>query len=184
MSHSTMGIDIVLPEWSSLGRISRNTITFGFNSLWPSDAIWGHRALLILAQVMIYCLMAPNYYLNRCWVLISIVLWHSSENIIIERPEDTSYENKIENCISKSCSHLPRDNELIDSYRWADEAHVINNTKGLVQERRNSSAVVMGLRLSCTYPLIHTVAFVVLLKPTYPILFLFHVYCTLVLNIK
>ena len=33
----------------------------------------------ILAQVMACCLTTPSYYLNRCWLIIKGVLWHSHE---------------------------------------------------------------------------------------------------------
>ena len=36
-----------------------------------------------LVQVMACCLTAPSHYLNQCWLIISKVLWHSSEDIII-----------------------------------------------------------------------------------------------------
>ena len=52
---------------------------FSINS-WPSDAIWRHRSGITLAQVMACCLMAPNHYLNQCWLLISEVFWHLFEN--------------------------------------------------------------------------------------------------------
>ena len=172
MSHSIIGIDMVLPERSSLSRLSSNNIIFCFNilrprqngrcfpddifkciflnenrwisikislkfvpegpinnipalfqimawrrpgdrplskpmvvcllthicvtrpqwdnSLWPSNTIWGHRSISTLTQVMAYCLMAASYCQNQCWLLISKVLWHSSECINIGRPEDTS----------------------------------------------------------------------------------------------
>ena len=48
------------------------------NSLWPSDAIWRHRSRSTLSQIMTCCLTAPSHYLN-CWLLISEVLWQSSE---------------------------------------------------------------------------------------------------------
>ena len=47
------------------------------DSLWRSDAIWGHRTGSTLAQVMAWCLMAPSHYLNQCWCIISRVLHHS-----------------------------------------------------------------------------------------------------------
>ena len=79
------------------------------NSLGPSDATWWHRTestldqvmtcclmapihYLILGwlrtestldQVMTCCLMAPSHYLNQCWLIISKVLWHSSEGNFI-----------------------------------------------------------------------------------------------------
>ena len=49
------------------------------NSLWPSDTIWSHRSGSPLPQVMACCLMAPNHYVNRCWLLISEALRHSPE---------------------------------------------------------------------------------------------------------
>ena len=61
-----------------------------FNSLGPSDAIWHWRSWSTLVQVMACCLMAPSHYLNQCWLIISKVLWHSSEDIIIKRFEDTN----------------------------------------------------------------------------------------------
>ena len=60
------------------------------NSLGPSDAIWGWRSWSALVQVMACCLMAPSHYLNQYWLIISKVLWHSSEDIIIRRFEDTN----------------------------------------------------------------------------------------------
>ena len=32
-----------------------------FNSMWPCDAIWWHKSRLLLAEIMAYCLMAPNH---------------------------------------------------------------------------------------------------------------------------
>ena len=43
-----------------------------------------------LVQVMACCLTAPSHYLNQCWLIISKVLWHSSEDIIMRRFEDTN----------------------------------------------------------------------------------------------
>ena len=47
------------------------------NPLWPSDAIWWHRSWSTLAQVMAWCLTAPNHYLNWCGLVIKGALWHS-----------------------------------------------------------------------------------------------------------
>ena len=46
-----------------------------FNTLWPSDAIWPHRSGSTLAQVLIWCLPAPSYYLNQGWLLIGKSQW-------------------------------------------------------------------------------------------------------------
>ena len=78
------------------------------NSLWPSDAIWWQRSGSTLAQVMACCLTAPSHYLNQCWLIISKVLWHSSEGIIMKRSEDTNQQNKIENYIFRIAFRSPR----------------------------------------------------------------------------
>ena len=55
------------------------------NTLWPSDAIWRYRSGSILAQAMAWCRQAPSHYLNQCWLIISQVLWHSSDGIIMRK---------------------------------------------------------------------------------------------------
>ena len=49
------------------------------NSLWPGDAIWRHRSVSTLVQVMACCLMAPSHYLNQYWLIKSRNEWHSFE---------------------------------------------------------------------------------------------------------
>ena len=60
------------------------------NSLGPSDTIWRWRSWSTLYQIMTCCLTAPSHYLNQCWLIISKVLWHSSESIILRRSEDAN----------------------------------------------------------------------------------------------
>ena len=48
-----------------------------FNSLWPREAIWWQRFGSTLDQVMACCLTAPSHYLNQCWLIINVVMWHS-----------------------------------------------------------------------------------------------------------
>ena len=45
-----------------------------------------HRFGSILAQVMVWCLTAPSYYLNRCWRIISKVQWHWAISHEITQP--------------------------------------------------------------------------------------------------
>ena len=61
-----------------------------FNSLRPSDAIWRQRSGSTLAQVMACCLTAPSHYLHQCWLIISKVLWHSSEGNFIRETSATT----------------------------------------------------------------------------------------------
>ena len=65
----------------SLKFVSKGPI---INSLGPSDAIWHWRTWSTLVQVIACCLTAPSHYLNQCWLIISKVLWHSSEDNIID----------------------------------------------------------------------------------------------------
>ena len=55
-----------------------------WNSLWPSDVIWRQGSRSTLAQTMACSLMAPNHYLNQCWLRISEVLWHSPDSNFTE----------------------------------------------------------------------------------------------------
>ena len=74
------------------------------SSLGPHGAIWSTPV-----QVMACCLMAPSHYLSQCWLIISKILWHSSEDIIIRRFQDTNQQSKIENYIFKITLRSPRD---------------------------------------------------------------------------
>ena len=68
-----------------------------FNSIWPSDAIWHHRAWSTLVQVMACCLTAPSHYLNQCWLIISEVLWHSFQGNFTGNAQDTNPWCELEN---------------------------------------------------------------------------------------
>ena len=41
-----------------------------YNPLWPSDAIWHHKAWSILVRLMACCLTAPSHYINQCSLTI------------------------------------------------------------------------------------------------------------------
>ena len=72
-----------------------------------------------LVQVMACCLTAPSHYLNQCWLIISTVLWHSSEDIIITIFEDTNQQSKIENYIFKITSRSPT-GQWVKTSIWCD----------------------------------------------------------------
>ena len=87
----------------------------------PSDAIWRQRSGSKLAQVLACCLTAPSHYLNQCWLIMSNVLWHSSEGIIMRRSEDINQLNKIEIPFLESHPDFPGANEL----RWSPNPIVL-----------------------------------------------------------
>ena len=35
--------------------------------------------IIMLGQVMAFCVIEPSHYMNRCWLIISEFLWHSLE---------------------------------------------------------------------------------------------------------
>ena len=67
-----------------------NIILYKFSSFWPSDPVRRQGTESTLAQVMACCLTTPSHYLNQCWLIISEVLWHSLEGIIMRRSKDTN----------------------------------------------------------------------------------------------
>ena len=74
--------DTIISPWLHFSTLTQQ-IWEGFNPLWPSDTIWRCRSGSTLALVMACCLTAPSHYQNQCWLIISHVLWHSSEGIIM-----------------------------------------------------------------------------------------------------
>ena len=83
---------ILLQRYKIVDCINRHAgIPYVFGAtvfLWPSITIWRQRSGSTLAQGMVCCLVAPSHYLNQCWLIISKVLWHLSEGIIMRRSED------------------------------------------------------------------------------------------------
>ena len=89
-----------------------STILHRINSMWLSTAIWWHRYVSILAQVMTCCLMAPSHYLNQCCLLNSEVLWHSPGRNLMRVPKLLLCEMNLKTMLLKSLPHLPVAKEL------------------------------------------------------------------------
>ena len=77
------------PGWLILLQLNGMLI----NSLWPGDILWQQRSGSALAQVMACCLTAPSHYLNQCWLIVSKVLWHSSEGNFTKNASATNHWN-------------------------------------------------------------------------------------------
>ena len=73
---------------------------------------YGNRSGPTLAQVIAHCLMAPSYYLNQCWLIISEVLCHSPQGNFTGNTRDIYpwHELKINNL--RLQLHLPGAKEL------------------------------------------------------------------------
>ena len=82
------------------------------NSLWPSDIIRRQGTESTLAQVMACCLTASSHYLNHSWLIISKVLWHSSEGIIMRRSKIPISKTRLKITFLEYHSDLPGANEL------------------------------------------------------------------------
>ena len=78
------------------------------NSLRPSDAIWRHRTMSTLAQVMACCLTAPSHYLNQCWLIISKVHWYSYEGNLTQDTLAINHLYYLENYSSEFSFKSPR----------------------------------------------------------------------------
>ena len=101
--HDWIGLDLfnydICPSRHQQGQNwlhAANSCCQWINSLGPSDAIRHWISWSTLVQVMACCLTAPSHYLNQCLLIIIKVLWHSSDDIIIRRFEDTNQYSKIE----------------------------------------------------------------------------------------
>ena len=99
--------DSIRCQINTMDPLDGNLVTFKA-VLGPSDTIWRQRSGSTFVQVMACYLTAPSHYLNRCWLIISKALWHSSDAIIVRRSEDTNQQNKIENYIFRITFRSPR----------------------------------------------------------------------------
>ena len=82
--------------------------THWVNSLRPSDAIWRHRSMSTLVQVMAWCCQAASHYLNQCWLVISKVLWGSREDNFTRDTSAVNHKHWLEKYISKISFKFPR----------------------------------------------------------------------------
>ena len=83
--------------------------------------------------------MATSYHLNQRSLTINEILWHSSQGKLYLNTQDINPQVVYEIQPFEITSALPRKNEL-------------NHLDGLMQERRNSIANALELRLSYTNP--------------------------------
>ena len=98
--------------WITVDLIHEGAIT--------SDAIWRHRSGSTLAQVMpngTKPLPGPSHYLDQCWLLISEVLWLSSESNLTGNVQPTILYNAFEKCTFKITAISPRC-QWVDMWLW------------------------------------------------------------------
>ena len=82
------------------------------NSLRPSGTIWPHRSWSTWDQIMACCLMAPSHYLNQCWHIISLILWHAPESNITAGSWSTIQYNEFKNILLRLLPNVPGASEL------------------------------------------------------------------------
>ena len=100
---------------------------FCINSLGPSDAIWRQRPGSPLAQVMAWCLTASSHYLNQCWLIMNLMLWHPPENNFIGISQNINSINEFENHNFKI---IPGVNELSHQYSFTNRTAKIPGHHG------------------------------------------------------
>ena len=85
------------------------------NTMCPSDTIWWNITGSTLAQVMDCCLTAPSHYPNPCWLLISEILWHSTQSNFTANAQATILYTvmSLKFKLLKSLIHLPESSELV-----------------------------------------------------------------------
>ena len=70
---------VVIGMTPDISMLSTYLVSFSFDSLWPSNAMWWHRSGSTLAQVLACCLMEPNHFPNQLLNYHQRSLWYSSE---------------------------------------------------------------------------------------------------------
>ena len=104
---------VVVCFWNGIKCVVWYTTIMYFANMKWHPVIWiklllRHRSGPKLAQVMACCLKAPSHYQNQCWLSISKVLYHSSEDPIKRNSEGTNQESKLGNLILKVASKYRR----------------------------------------------------------------------------
>ena len=118
---------------------------------------------------MACCLTVPSHFLYQCSLIINQILWHSPKTNFTGYAQDINAWNEYENysCKKLFLLYFTGADELIGCVLtgivvlsnsvslsiWILVNPVListDNIDGLAQERRNSSALAMELRLSCT----------------------------------
>ena len=143
-----------------------------------------------ISEIELCTCSAPSHYLKQCWVIISWTLrnklqWKLNQNVkvfIHENASETSSAKWRLFCLGRDelLSTISHEYVTYHIKRWfyavpIDSAennyHIClppaeYHIDGLVQERRNPSALAMDLRLSCTKPSILILLSTLMLKAT------------------
>ena len=114
---------------------------FTINSLRPSDAIWRQRSGSTSDQVMAWCLMAPNHYLNQCWLIISKAEWHSSKGKFTRDTSVINRLNYLENEVPKISFKFPRGH-------WVKKLTIMSPRPLWVINRERCRGIVIATTLS------------------------------------
>ena len=69
-------------------------------------------------QVMACCLRAPSHYLNQCWCIITVVLWHSPKSNFTRNAHELNPQHVFEDYTFELLPYLPGANELNFSFQW------------------------------------------------------------------
>ena len=114
-----------------------------------------HRTWSTLVQVVDCCTTASSHYLNQCSLIISEVLWYSSEDNFTRNAQDNYHWYEFENYKSTITAAAPRG-------QWVNalgipgkpiKCSIWHQNDGSVHDCSNSIADALELLQSCTEPL-------------------------------
>ena len=161
-------VTFLLHGWQELGQLERNQAKI-YSMLWiMSYVCYCHAERCMQYCVLTHCglvtpygninlsqhwlgssscyLTAPSHYLNQSWLIISEVQRQSPEGDLTKDTSAINHQNYLENHFLKCHSNISGANELMELNC------ILLYIDGLMQERRNSIAQALELRLSCINP--------------------------------
>ena len=86
-----------------------------FHPLWPKDTIWQHKYGSVTTPVM-----AASNYLNKYWLIIKGVQWHSPESNFAQCAHEFNPYHVLEDYTLKTTHHIlqgPRNSSVVRSRR-------------------------------------------------------------------
>ena len=121
------------------------------NSLWPSDAIWRLRSGSTSAQAHVTtdCPTAPSHCLNRWWIFISTVRWHSPEGNLAANACVAIRHNAFEYNTSKPLRYLPGANEL--KINWGNKSLAATQQFQVIAYKEPLGPVIFCLKVGARH---------------------------------
>ena len=114
----TWGLKCVIPGSTFIVPCYDNQICCPVNALRLSDVIRRHGSGSALAQIMTCCLTATSHQLNQFLLIISGVLWHSSDDHFTASFRIATLYNRSKNNTFRITATPPRDQWVKEQYTY------------------------------------------------------------------